>query len=163
MALAELIGKRLLISALFFTLFSGCYKEHLYVQQQWVDRTFLASTHVGTPDPRQESPPEGQRLLVSWRFPKNLLDQGLQLILTVRFWDQTEEVISTPICRTRSYALFPFFDRPKILTYRVEIMDGKGQIIETWEHHFWTELIDIDRRSRSVSSHPMQGSVIERP
>src|SRR5207245_514460 len=92
-----------------FTLLAGCYKNHLYVQQEWVDRNFLASTKVGTPDPRQADPPQGQRLLVSWRFPDNLFYQGLGLVLTVRFWDEEEKVIQHPVERAWGYAAFNFF------------------------------------------------------
>lgn len=149
-----------LFAILFLLVFAGCYKNHLYVQQEWVDRNFLASTHVGTPDPRQECPPEGQRLLVSWKFPRNLGE--LKLVITVRFWDNSEEVICHPIDRSWGYAAF-FFSKCKILTYRVQVVDLCDAIVETWEHHFWTELIDIDRRSASVSSQSRHGSVIEMP
>jgi len=132
------------------------------VQQEWVDRTFLASSHVGTPDPRQDCPPDGQRLLVSWKFPSNLLGEQLRLIITVRFWDNVEEVICHPVTRAWSYAAFNFF-QSKILTYKVEVVDYKDEVIDVWEHHFWTELIDIDLISDSVSSQPRHGSVIETP
>lgn len=140
--------------------FAGCYKNHLYVQQEWVDRNFLASSHVGTPDPRQECPPQGQRLLVSWKFPRSF--GALQLVMTVRFWDNSEEVLCHPIERAWGYAAF-FFDQERILTYRVQVVDVNGEVVECWEHHFWTELIDIDRSKDSVSSQSRQGSVIETP
>lgn len=153
---------RVVAFGFFLTVFAGCYKNHLYVQQEWVDRNFLASTHIGTPDPRQECPPEGQRLLVAWRFPGYLFDEQLELVLTVRFWDNTEEVFYQPVEKTRSYAAFYFYHQ-RILTYRIQVVNREGEIVETWEHHFWTELIDIDRRRVSVSSQPRQGSVIETP
>lgn len=112
-----------------------------------VDREFLASTHIGTPDPRQLNPPEGKRLLVAWRFPYSWIDQGLNLHLTARFWDQTEEHICKKIEKGHDYASFNFFDK-KLLTYKIEVLDQEGQCIELWEHQFWTELIDVDR-SRS--------------
>lgn len=132
------------------------------MQQEWVDRNFLASTKVGTPDPRQECPPEGQRLLVAWNFPGSLFYQDLRLLLTVRFWDNSEEIISYPIERRWSNTAFNFFDQ-KILTYRIQVVNRSNEIVETWEHHFWTELIDIDRKRDSVSSQPRHGSVIETP
>lgn len=153
---------RIVVLGLIFTLFTGCYKNHLYVQQEWVDRNFLASTKVGTPDPRQACPPEGQRILVAWKFPANLYYQDLQLLLTVRFWDNSEEVITYPIERRWSNTAFNFFQQ-KILTYRIQVVNRDNEIVETWEHHFWTELIDIDRNKDSVSSQPRQGSVIEIP
>ena len=133
--------RRVAAFGFFLTIFAGCYKDHLYVQQEWVDRTFLASSHVGTPDPRQACPPEGQRLLVGWRFPKYLLDEQLQLVLTVRFWDHTEEVLEYPVERMKDSAAFYFCK--KILTYRLQVVNADQEIIETWEHHFWTEPIKI--------------------
>jgi len=155
--------RRIAIYLILLTFFTACYRDHLYVQQEWVDRNFLASTKVGTPDPRQADPPEGQRILVGWRFSQNLLAEKLQLVLTVRFWDNSQEVIARPIQRSVSNTAFNFFDGLKILTYRIDVVNAKGDVIQTWEHQFWTKLIDIDRRSNSVSSHPRQGSVMETP
>lgn len=132
------------------------------MQQEWVDRNFLASSHVGTPDPRQECPPQGQRLLVSWKFPPNILSQNLRLVATIRYWDNTEEIFSDPIDRAWGYVAFKCF-KERILTYKVEVLDEYGDVIEVWEHHFWTKLIEIDRNRDSVSSHPRHGSVIETP
>ncbi len=100
---------------------------------------------------------------MSWRFPNYLLDAQLKLLLTVRFWDNTEQVIDHPVNRAKGYAAFNFFNGQKILTYRIQVVNGEGEIVETWEHHFWTELIDIDRKRVSVSSQPKQGSVIDTP
>jgi hypothetical protein len=132
------------------------------VQQEWVDRNFLASSHIGTPDPRQERPPTGQRLLVAWRFPLNIIDRQLKMILTVRFWDNSEKAVSLPIFQSKGYTSFNFYDE-RILTYRIQVIDAEGECVETWEHHFWTKLIDIDRSKDSVSSQPRQGSVIDTP
>lgn len=126
----------------------GCYKGHLYVQQEWVDREWLASSHMHTPDPRQDNPPKGQRLLVAWDFPKSLFQQGLTLQVTVRLWDNTQTIHTCPIERKRSFTSFffpnnqPETDR-RILTYRVQVMDHNQQVVETWNHQFWTELIQV--------------------
>ncbi len=141
---------RILVFAALCNLLAGCYKNHLYVQQEWVDRNFLASSRIDTPDPRQQCPPEGQRLLVSWDFPKSLFKEELTLLVTVRLWDNTQDVLFHKMERKRDYAAF-FFpnDKPgsdrRILTYRVQVLNGSGEVVETWNHHFWTELIDIDR------------------
>ena len=96
------------------------------------------------------------------------------MVATVRLWDQTEEVFRIPIERKRDVTAL-FFQNNKrsqdrtILTYRVQIFAESGEVVEVWEHHFWTELIDLDKTSSaqrmrdSVSSHPMQESVIETP
>ncbi len=132
------------------------------MQQEWVDRNFLASTHVGTPDPRQCDPPEGQRLLIAWDFPRSYFSCGLTLVATVRFWNEEQVTRTIPLLRRRGYQAF-FFPDEKILTYRVDVISN-GEIVESWLHQFWTELIDVgNNRSSSVSSQPMQESVIERP
>lgn len=132
------------------------------MQQEWVDGSHLASSHVGTPDPRQECPPEGQRILVAWRFPSFMVWEDLRLLLTVRYWDNTEQVKEEYVGKNRGVAAFDCFEQ-RILTYRIQVVNGKGEIVETWEHQFWTELIDMDRRSDSVSGQSRQGSVMETP
>lgn len=129
---------------------AGCYKNHLYVQQERVDPTFLASSRIGTPDPRQERPPQGQRLLIAWHFPRSLFQRHLSLVATVRLWDQTEEVFTYPVEKKWGSTALYFsndcagVDR-RILTYRVQVVARDGEVVEVWEHHFWTHLIDIDR------------------
>ena len=91
-----------------FLLFASCYRNHLYVQQEWIDRDSLASVHIGTPDPRQKNPPEGQRLLIAWDFPRSLYQQGLTVWATVRFWDEKQESLFCPVDRKRGYTSFFF-------------------------------------------------------
>ena len=127
-------------------LFSGCYRHHLYVQQEYVDRTFLASSHVNTPDPRQAEPPEGQRLLIGWDFPRSIFKKELSIVADVRFWDDTEQKKVEPIQRKRGSHAF-YFPKKKILTYRVQVISKDQEIIEIWKHHFWTERIEIGELS----------------
>lgn len=103
-----------------------------------------------------------------------MFEEGLTLVATVRFWNNSQDVFFKPVERRRSYAAFyfpnedPESDR-RILTYRIQVLNRRGEVVETWKHHFWTELIDIDskssaqRSSSSVSSQPKQGSVIDTP
>lgn len=136
------------------------------MQQEWVDRNFLASSHVGTPDPRQCDPPEGQRLLIAWDFPRSYYSRKLTLVATVRLWDDTQTVKTFSIERKRGYRAL-FFSKQRILTYRVDVVTADGELIETWKHQFWTELIEVgrpaDTNSSRVSSQPRQESVIESP
>ena len=159
------------------TVLAGCYQNHFYVQQQAIDRSYLASSHVGTPDPRQEHPPTGQQLSVNWEFPRSLFEQRLHLVLTVRFWDSTQVTLVRPISRRRGDEIFFFPNHPselqkKILTYKVEAISEEGKVMGCWEHQFWTKLIDIGERESissaqssniSVSSQDMQASVTETP
>lgn len=121
---------------------TSCYQQHLYVQQEWVDRNFLASTHVNAPDPRQAKPPEGQRLLIAWDFPKSLYQKELSLKTIVRLWNQSEQefILKVPKKRGTTAYLFP---KERILTYQVQVLSANNEVVETWDHHFWTEAINI--------------------
>ncbi len=164
---ATLFMPRSILFIAFFSLFFsvGCYKNYLYVQQEWIDREFLASSKVNTPDPRQAHPPEGQRLLVSWDFPKSVFSEGLDLHLTVRFWDNTEQYFTQALERKRDIATFYFPSEKhngdkKILTYLLEVKNQSGETVQVWKHHFWTRLIQIN--NAAVSANDKQGSVIDK-
>lgn len=90
------------------------------------------------------------------------MDEGLNLVVTARFWNNTEKVFVQRIRSTHGNQALNFFDE-RLLTYQVQVTNDSGEVLETWEHHFWTKLIDVDRMSSSVSSQPIQGSVIETP
>ena len=125
----------------------SCYKNHFYVSEESIDRNFLASSHIGTPDPRQADPPIGQRLLVSWQFPKSVFEKDLELQVTIRFWDDTQKTYLEPINRKRDYTSF-FVPHEtgkdtRILTYRVQAISKTGEVVGHWDHQFWTKLIDV--------------------
>ena len=119
------------------------------MQQESVDQNYLASSKVGTPDPRQVNPPIGTNLIIAWDLPKSLFMEGLSLQATVRLWDNTQTVTNIALNRKRdTIALFySQKDQGKsksILTYKVEILNGAGEVIEFWQHPLWTDLIVFD-------------------
>jgi hypothetical protein len=104
-----------------------------------VDRSFLASSRVDTPDPRQNNPPKGERLLIAWNLPHDTT-----LDVNVRFWNEQEKRVQVPLENKRgSTALW--FPHQEILTYRVDAVSWNGEIISTWEHQFWTRWIEIGK------------------
>ena len=133
-----------------FLMFFSCYKNHLYVQVEKIDKDFLASSHISTPDPMQEDPPYGQRVIISWSFPNHLYRKDLFVYLTVRFWDNKEALRIYKINRKWGTQTFYFSNKKrekgrKILTYQVQIVTQNKEIIEVWRHQFWTKLIDVDK------------------
>lgn len=144
----------------------------MYVQQEWVNASFLASSKVGSPDPRQDHPPQGQRLVIAWDLPRSLFERELTWVATIRLWNHSECVFRGDVSRRRdATAVFiPANNDPNlwILTYRVQLVDISGAVVETWEHHFWTEAIfpslpSACKIKSSVSDQPKQESVIETP
>jgi len=129
---------------------TSCYKNYLYVHHEKMDNTFLASSHVGTPDPRQKHPPEGQRIAISWDFPLSIYRENLTLITTIRFWDNKQDVFVYKIPRKRGYVFYKFQDETKnktkkILTYKIDAFNEDGVLVDQWKHQFWKELITINK------------------
>lgn len=130
-------------------LFCGCEKYYLSVKREDAGRERLASTYVGSPDPRQKHPPKGQELIMEWRLPKEALQEKLVLVLDLIYKDYTKRTICHPIDRKRgifTYSLLnqEFKEKEGFLTYKAEIRSEEGEVLKQWKQQLWTELIVID-------------------
>ncbi len=160
-----------------FLFLCACQKYEVSVSQHLVNRDYLASTHAGTPDPRQACPPMGQMLAASWVVPTDLLQQDPYLQLHVIYKNYTEEIFTYPIETKRGYITYfltndEFFEKKGILTYKAEIITENGEVYREWKHQLWVNLIKLDEvesssspqdSNSSVVDQPMQGSVMETP
>lgn len=146
--------RRFLLCLVFSIFLTSCYKHGLYVHKELFDRSDLASSYVHTPDPRQENPLYGQKICIGWDLPLSEFKQQPTLQLTVRFWNHQEKIFTLPLQRERGSTSY-FFENlqneqdKKILTYRVDVINKEGKILERWKHHFWTEAIPLDQASRT--------------
>lgn len=131
-------------------LFSACGRSgSLSLMLDKVDARYLASTHVGTPDPRQAHPPQGQRIVINWFLPSRVIEQGASLKLHILFWNYTTQVVNYPLKKQRGsteyFLLDEAFERKKgILTYKAEVVTAEGEIFSEWKHQLWVNLIDIE-------------------
>lgn len=163
---------------------TGCRRYDISICQIMVNRNYLASTYVGTPDPRQECPPEGQLLSISWRIPSEILLQEPELRLHVIYWNYTEEIFTYPVTKRiggESYFLLDdeYCEKNGILTYKAEIVTEECGVYLEWKHQLWVNLINPEDEepclqtneaeseesasltSSTVESQSMQGSVID--
>lgn len=142
---------RQIIALLLLFLASSC-GTGISVQNQYFSREDLASFKVGTPDPMRNCPPIGQRLIVQWKYPQEMMAyEDFKLVMTVRLRDYTEEQIIIPINRFRGTYIYElvnqrYFDSCGIATYKIETW-ACGRLIKVWRHQLWTELITIDREN----------------
>lgn len=150
----------------------SCDKYYLSVRQIPVDQKYLASTHVGSPDPRLAHPPLGQKLVVGWSVPSEILQKEPKVVLRLLFWDHSEKEIAYPIAYRTGYEVYSLlneeFEKSKgLLTYRADIVMTDGQIYRTWKHQLWVNLIRLDEdaslTNSSVIDQSMHGSVTETP
>jgi hypothetical protein len=130
-------------------LFTGCDKYYVSVRQIHVDDQYLASTHVGTPDPRRNPPPSGQKLVIDWQIPPEVLGQNPKIVLHLLFKNHVEMREIYPIknkCDTKVYSLLndEYFVTGGLLTYRAEIVLEDGEIYRDWKHQLWVNLITLD-------------------
>jgi hypothetical protein len=137
---------QILLAAL---LLAGCRKYDISVVQQSVNSSYLASSHVGTPDPRQAHPPEGEKLSVEWRIPTRILDLHPQLLLHLIFWDYTEKTVAYPLNRSFGWVTYSllgeeFKKTQGILTYKIDIVTEGGDIYREWKHQLWVNLIKVE-------------------
>lgn len=165
------------ISLLFICLlFSGCQKYYISIAQESVTRDSLASTQLGTPDPRQKNPPTGERLIIEWKVPREYLSKEVSLCLHVIYKDYTEAYFTYPVPYRMDYVVYnllgeDYLQKKGILTYEAELTSKEGSSLLTWKHQLWTKLIMLedeeessswtDNNRSSVFDHPRQGSVRE--
>jgi hypothetical protein len=124
----------------------GCNRDRLSIYTEYINPADLASSFVQTPNPCQNDPTLGQRLILSWLFPKEYIRMNdLHIDLTIRLRNREEIKKKIPIKHssgTYTYSLIDedFFEKKGILTYKADVV-GNCQILDTWRHQLWTELI----------------------
>lgn len=127
---------------------TSCQKYGLALRQQRVDASYLASTHVGSPDPRQKCPPNGQILVVEWWVPPPILKRDPKIVVTMVFRNYTEKVVEFPVSKRISYEVYSvcgeeFEETGGLLTYKAEIVTCDGEIFREWKHQMWVHLIQF--------------------
>jgi len=123
----------------------SCCRSYVSLQEQWVDKEYLASSYVNTPDPEANCPPCGKNILIEWNFPISVFRQDLHIILTARLWDNTTYVYKHLVSKKQGYVAkyFSFKDPDKkLLTYKVEVINKDDVLIENIENQFWVEKVD---------------------
>lgn len=128
---------------------TGCKRYYLTVSQQIINRDFLASTHVGTPDPRQAHPPLGRRLIVSWQIPDEVLQKKPHIELDILYWNYTEGKEVYAIDRKRGYVLYTlvdqeFVEKEGLLSYKAKLVTEDGKVYRKWKQQLWVDLIKLD-------------------
>lgn len=124
---------------------TGC-RPPLSVYTESVDRHSLASSVALTPDPKLNNPSIGQKIVIQWSLPQDLIPATL--FATIYYKNGQESIISKPV---RSYydtaTIYhidqEFYQKGVISTYKVEIFK-EDRCIATFYHHLWTQKIELD-------------------
>ncbi len=146
------MAKKFKLPALFcLLLLTGCSKYYLSLRQIPVDATYLASSQVNTPEPR--TPPHGQKIVLQWAVPPELLEQMPQIIFHVVYKNHTEKTFVYPIESRLGFEVYTLINQDYdatggILTYAAEIMTPDHQVYREWKHQLWVNLITLDDDSK---------------
>lgn len=140
---------------LFLLVLSGCQQRILYVYDQKVDAKYLASTNVGSPDPR--TPPKGQIVVAEWWLPKQALAKEPCLRVHTLFKDYSEDCMEYPITSvvgSKTYWVVneDFENTCGVLAYRAEIITCDGECLAEWQHQLWVNIIDIEETDLTSSA-----------
>lgn len=144
----------LLKSFFLISLLTACSCPFLSVQTDYVTNQSLASYYVGSPDPRTNNPPFGQRLIVTWSIPKSYrTEPNMHLDITIQFRNQESIFVAVPINKLKGtyvYALLndDFIKKQGLLAYKINLVSDNG-VIEEWLHQMWTEIIQFPSESNS--------------
>jgi hypothetical protein len=138
--------------ALLFLLLAsfGCQKYYLTLYQEKVDETSLASTYVGTPDPRQKDPPIGQKLIIEWQIPGELLEKHPFISLQVIYRDYSEAQYVYPLSYKSGYTVYlldgeEYQKTRGLLSYKAELKTSEGEVFRTWQHQLWVPVIRLEQ------------------
>ena len=128
----------------------GCSGSYLHVQNDYFTYEDLASKHVGSPDPRKNGLWFGQHLIVQWSVPKECMSKPrLRIELTLRYRNREQLIKNLPLKKRRGTYIYKlmnddFFEKKGILTYQVKILSGESEVLDTWTHKLWTNLLEIE-------------------
>ncbi len=128
---------------------SSCQKYYLTIYQERVDKDSLASTYVGSPDPRQKNPPKGQELILEWQIPKEVLDKKPSIHLQIIYKDYSEAQKIYPITHKTGYVVYTLvgkeFKKTKgLLAYKAELQTEDGEVFRVWQHQLWVNIIRLE-------------------
>lgn len=133
-------------SLLLLLALTSCSRDVLTVRTEYFNRHSLASYYVGTPDPKQNYPEVGQRIILAYRLPKCYMElSDLHFEVTMRFGNKTQLVKRVEVNKQTGIWTYEirdqtFFDWDGIQTYKVDLF-GDGQVLSEWRHQLWSEKI----------------------
>ncbi|PCI78259.1 hypothetical protein COB21_01115 [Candidatus Aerophobetes bacterium] len=144
-------GKNLtLILSLLLLFGSGCEKYYVTIKKEPIDRQYLASTFVGSPDPLQITPPLGQILFVEWSISSENLKKNPHLVLEIIYGDWSEQKLVFDIDKRRGIIQYdlqgaPYKKKEGLFSYRALIQTPSGEVLQQWSQLMWTPLVDTSQ------------------
>lgn len=127
---------------------SSCSRYYLTIEKERLSKDSLASSTIGSPDPRLANPPLGERLIIEWYIPKDLISKHPKVVLDVIYWNYTEQTIEFALDRNLGYKTLDlegkdFEQKQGYLAYKAKLITDDGKCFRVWKHRMWVNLIDV--------------------
>ena len=119
------------------------------VRNIYLSEDRYASLYVNSPDPHRDNPSVGQQLDIQSYVPSLLFCQHrFEMIVRLRFGDNTEETIRVPIVHARQswgYKLLDdsYFSKNGIIAYHIVLYSDEEEFAMV-QSQLWVEMIKID-------------------
>ncbi|MBP9841432.1 MAG: hypothetical protein KBC64_03285 [Simkaniaceae bacterium] len=115
------------------------HKENLNLES-------LASTFVGSPDPRRDPPPQGEKLFIEWNIPRDTLEKKVLLFVHLLYKDYTQEVKTFPLEYRHGAVNMTlegqeYLEKKGFLSYKAELIDLDDQLLYECQHQLWVPLL----------------------
>mgnify|MGYP000181448219 CR=1 FL=1 len=140
---------RLLGFILILFLQASCSSTHIAIRQIDLGPSTLASSAVGTPDPRQEKPIKGERLYITWAIPSDTLTENPKLVLKIIYKDFTTDHIEYVSIKSRGSRVVDligdlFTQKGGFFAYQALLVTEKEEILYQWNHQMWVNLLQVE-------------------
>lgn len=127
---------------------SGCQANFVTVVQEKMHRSLLASSFVDSPDPLQSNPPHGKKLYISWNMNRECNLEECRLRISMIFRNRDIKTVELAIPRNRGTIVYSLLDQEYyetqgLLTYKVEILTKKEEILALWTHQMWVNIVEL--------------------
>ncbi len=116
--------------------------------RQTIDDDYYASKQIGTPDSLGPCYPKGERLVLTWRIPKEWLVTGpLELKLEMMYRDHSRQQHSWEIWSAVGSVVLAclgecYNDTCGFLTYNIQLFKNDELLLEQ-PHNLWFEWIEV--------------------
>lgn len=139
---------KILLSVLVAFLLNSCAYQSIHVRTEYLDRNYLASEQINTPDPLKACF-LGQKAIVTWHLPNQYFRaDNLTMVFQVRYGNFEVETLRIPVCYAHGTWVYEIINeeycsKKGMSAYKVQIFDGETQIA-CWQHHVWADVIEIN-------------------
>lgn len=96
----------------------------------------------------QYNPPRGKKLYISWNMNRECNLEECRLRISMIFRNRDVKTVEIAIPRKRGTIVYSLLDQEYyetrgLLTYKVEMLTKKEEILALWTHQMWVNIVQL--------------------